>query len=265
MWGVTDLLHGNSLEGKVALVTGAAGEIGAASIQLMLTRGAKVVGVDRDVPALRRLGERLAAGDELVLLEGDVTAEASVSDYVIRTRDTFGRIDIFFNNAGIEGPVKPITDYALADFQRVMNVNVVGVFLGLKHVIPVMLAGGGGAIINTSSTAGLTGSPGVCAYNASKHAVIGLTRSACAEWAKKGITVNAITPGPIASRMMTSLEEGLMPGQAKDLRARLSERIPTGRYGSPEEVAKLVAFLASDDARYLNGAIFTVDGGYMVH
>jgi NAD(P)-dependent dehydrogenase (short-subunit alcohol dehydrogenase family) len=131
----------------------------------------------------------------------------------------------------------------------------------MKHVIPVMAAAGGGAIVNTSSTAGLTGSPGVCAYNASKHAVIGLTRSAAAEWASKGVRINSIAPGAIASRMMASLEEGFMPGHATDVRAALSAKIPVGRYGSPEEVAALVAFLASEDARYMHGAVFTIDGG----
>jgi NAD(P)-dependent dehydrogenase (short-subunit alcohol dehydrogenase family) len=160
--------------------------------------------------------------------------------------------------------VCPIGEYPLADFRRVIDVNVIGVFLGLKHVIPAMQATGGGSIVNSSSVAGLTGSPGICAYNASKHAVIGLTRSAAAEWAGKGIRINSINPGPIASRMMRSLEEGMAPGKADDMRAQFSAMIPAGRYGSPDEVAALAAFLASEDARYIHGAVFTIDGGFTV-
>jgi NAD(P)-dependent dehydrogenase (short-subunit alcohol dehydrogenase family) len=255
------MLDDNRLEGKIALVTGAGGEIGAATVRLMLARGARVVGVDRDAHALQRLGERLGSDSQFMGVEADVSSEDSVRGYVATCLAKFGRIDVFFNNAGIEGSVRPITEYSLSDFQRVMDVNVVGVFLGMKHVIPVMAAAGGGAIVNTSSTAGLTGSPGVCAYNASKHAVIGLTRSAAAEWASKGVRINSIAPGAIASRMMASLEEGFMPGHATDVRAALSAKIPVGRYGSPEEVAALVAFLASEDARYMHGAVFTIDGG----
>jgi NAD(P)-dependent dehydrogenase (short-subunit alcohol dehydrogenase family) len=131
--------------------------------------------------------------------------------------------------------VRPIAEYPLADFRRVLDVNVVGVFLGLKHVLPVIADAGGGAVINSSSVAGLTGTAGLCAYNASKHAVIGLTRSAAAEWGGRGIRVNSVNPGPIATRMMSSLEEGLSPGRAAKAREQFSAMIPALRYGTPEE------------------------------
>jgi NAD(P)-dependent dehydrogenase (short-subunit alcohol dehydrogenase family) len=258
------VLDSNRLDGKVALITGAGGEIGSATVRLMSSRGARIVAVDRDPQSLRRLGNGGKLNPDLITCEADVTDENGVRQYVDYAQSQAGRIDIFFNNAGIEGPVHPISKYPLADFRRVIDVNVVGVFLGLKHVIPVMAANGGGAIVNSSSVAGLTGTPGICAYNASKHAVIGLTRSAAAEWAGKGIRINSINPGPIASRMMRSLEEGLAPGKSDEMRAQFSAMIPAGRYGTAEEVAALVAFLASEDARYLNGAVFTIDGGFTV-
>jgi len=259
---MTDHQH---LGGKVALVTGAAGAIGEATVRLMLARKAGVIAVDRDIAALHRLGRSLDLGKQFCALEADVSSESSVQEFVAKGLASFGRIDILFNNAGIEGSVRPLTETSLADFERVMDINVLGVFLGMKHVIPIMAKNGGGAIINASSTAGLTGAAGVCAYNASKHAVIGLTRSACAEWAAQGIRINAVAPGPIDSRMMSSLESGFLPADPEAVRRQLTAMIPTGRYGSPEEVAAMVAFLASDEARYLNGTVFPIDGGYLVH
>jgi NAD(P)-dependent dehydrogenase (short-subunit alcohol dehydrogenase family) len=255
------MLDSIRLDGKVAVVTGAAGEIGAAAARLMAARGAAIVAVDLDKKALDRVVAELPKGT--IAVEADVSDEASVKAYVEKAKAAKGKIDIFFNNAGIEGHVAPITEYKLADFQKVLAVNVVGIFLGMKHVIPVMLATGG-SIINTSSVAGLTGTPGISAYNASKHAVIGLTRSAAVEWAPKGIRINSVNPGPIASRMMRSLEEGFQPGKADAVRSQFSAMIPIGRYGSAEEVATMVAYLASEDARYLTGAVFPVDGGMTV-
>lgn len=250
------------LAGKAALVTGAAGAIGAATVQLLLARGASVAAVDRPGVSFKPLIAACGEAENLVTLEADVTNEAQVADYVALARQAFGRIDIFFNNAGIEGVVKTVPDYPLAEFEKVMAVNVTGVFLGMKHVIPVMAAQtAGGAIINMSSVAGLIGSPGLSAYVASKHAVIGLTRSAAAEWASHGVRINTINPGPIESRMMRSIEGGVAPAGAQAAHDQFAQMIPARRYGTPEEVARLVAFLASDDAAYLNGSVYVVDGG----
>ncbi|MFN4171972.1 MAG: SDR family NAD(P)-dependent oxidoreductase, partial [Pseudorhodobacter sp.] len=157
--------------------------------------------------------------------------------------------------------VAPIPDVPTDGFREVLEVNVTGIFLGLKLVIPVMAKAGRGSIINSSSVAGLTGSPGLCAYVASKHAVLGLTRAAAVEWGGKGIRVNCINPGPIESRMMDAIEEGASPGDAAAVHDGFAATIPMKRYGTPEEVAGVVAFLASGDAAYVNGAAYTVDGG----
>jgi len=251
----------NDLAGKAALVTGAAGAIGAAKVELLLARGASVAAVDRPGVSFKPLIAACGETENLVTLEADVSDEGQVADYVSLARQAFGRIDIFFNNAGIEGVVKTVPDYPLEEFQKVMSVNVIGVFLGMKHVIPVMAAQGGGAIINMSSVAGLIGSPGLSAYVASKHAVIGLTRSAAAEWASHGVRINTVNPGPIESRMMRSIEGGVSPAGAQKAHEQFAQLIPAGRYGTPEEVARLVAFLGSDDAAYLNGSVYVVDGG----
>ena len=203
------------LENKVVVITGAAGAIGTATAKLMAERGATIFGVDIAGADWSRLKAALPAETKLVTTEADVTDEASVKAYVDKAKAELGRIDVFFNNAGIEGPVQPIESYPLDGFLKVLGVNVAGVFLGLKYVLPVMYAQGSGSVINTSSVAGLIGSPGMAGYNTSKHAVIGITRVAATEAAPKGVRVNCVNPGPIESRMMQSINSG----QAADAKA----------------------------------------------
>lgn len=250
----------HDMTGKIVLITGAAGAIGLASAKLLAKRGATIAAMDIKGADFGPLHAAIPDGDRLLVLEADVTEEASYAAAVAATIKKFDRIDIFFNNAGIEGPSAPIPDFPLDGFRKVMDVNVIGVFLGLKLVIPLMIKAGRGSIINSSSVAGMTGSPGLCAYVASKHAVLGLTRAAAVECGPKGVRVNCINPGPIDSRMMTSIEKGL-GAKAAEVHDAFAATIPMQRYGTPEEVAGLVAFLASDDAGYINGGAYTVDGG----
>lgn len=250
-----------SMSGKTVLITGAAGALGLATVRLLASRGASIAELDMVGTNFGPLQSAVADQKHLQVLEADVTDETAFAAAVATTVKTFGTIDVFFNNAGIEGPVAPIPDFPTEGFRRVMEVNVTGIFLGLKLVIPVMARAGHGSIINSSSVAGLTGSSGLCAYVASKHAVLGLTRAAAVEWGAKGIRVNCINPGPIESRMMASIEEGARPGDAATVHAGFAATIPMRRYGTPDEVAGLVAFLASDDAGYINGGAYTIDGG----
>lgn len=250
-----------SLDGKIALITGAAGALGVAAARLMAERGAKIAATDIAGADFGPLRAAIRDKSFLLVVEADVTDENSFAACVAATVDAYGTIDIFFNNAGVEGMVAPIPDFPLETFRKVMDVNVVGVFLGMKLVIPIMLKAGHGSIINSSSVAGLTGSPGLCAYVASKHAVLGLTRAAAVEWGAKGIRVNCINPGPIESRMMASIEKGASPDTPQTVHDGFAQTIPMKRYGTPEEVAGVVAFLASDDAAYVNGACHPIDGG----
>jgi NAD(P)-dependent dehydrogenase (short-subunit alcohol dehydrogenase family) len=249
------------LDGKVAVVTGAAGVIGTATLRLLAERGARIVAVDRREQDLKAAIKDLPDTAEALALEADVTEEDEVAGYVRAAVDRFGSIDVFYNNAGIEGDVKPITEYPLESFRKVIDVNVVGVFLGLKHVLPVMLRQNSGSIINTASIAGLIGSPQIAVYSASKHAVIGLTKSAAWECTGTGVRVNCVCPGLIDSRMLSSIIQGRNGGNAPPPHEKLVERIPARRLGQASEVASIVAFLASDEASYVSGSAYTVDGG----
>jgi NAD(P)-dependent dehydrogenase (short-subunit alcohol dehydrogenase family) len=191
-----------------------------------------------------------------------VSQEADVEAYVSRTVDRFGQIDIFFNNAGIEGRVVNIVDSEVADFDRVIAVNVRGVYLGLRAVLRVMQRQDrGGSIVNTASIAGLRGSAGVAPYIASKHAVIGLTRSAAREAAAFGVRVNAVAPGYIDTRMIRALNEARSPHDPRTAREAMEQQVPLRRYGTPGEVANLVTWLLSEEARYITGAVHVVDAG----
>ncbi len=248
--------------GKVALITGAGNGIGRAAALGFAKGGAKVVAVDRDQAAGEEtVGLVRQNGGEARFVAADVTQSAQVQAYVKAALDAYGAIDCFFNNAGIEGSVAPTAEYDEAVFDSVIAVNVKGVFLGLRHVLPVMLKQQRGAVVNTASVAGLVASPGMPAYVASKHAVIGLTKTAAGEVARAGVRVNAVCPGPIDTRMIHSLESMLNPGDPNSVGARYQSNIPLGRYGTAEEIANLVLFLCSDLAGNITGAQYVADGG----
>jgi NAD(P)-dependent dehydrogenase (short-subunit alcohol dehydrogenase family) len=249
-------------KGKVALITGAGNGIGRATAVGFARDGARVVVVDRDTAGGEgTVGIIRQQGGEAMFVAADVTKSADVQAYVKAALDTYGTIDCFHNNAGIEGNVAPTAEYDEAMFDTVMGVNVKGVFLGLRHVLPVMLKQKHGAIVNTASVAGLVASPGMPAYVASKHAVIGLTKTAAGEVARSGVRVNAVCPGPIDTRMIHSLETMLSPNDPGSIGERYQSNIPIGRYGTAEEVANVVLFLCSDLAGNITGAQYVVDGG----
>ncbi|HWL23271.1 MAG TPA: SDR family oxidoreductase [Ureibacillus sp.] len=249
------------LDGKVAVITGGSGGIGKVVAKRFLEEGAKVVLVDLVQGALDEVKAELDSLGEVLAVQADVTKEEDVKNYVDQAVAKFGTIDVFFNNAGIEGKVQPITEISLEDFEKVQHVNVRGVFLGLKHVIPVMTKNGSGSIINTSSVAGLGGTPGVAPYVTSKHAVIGLTKVAALEVASSNIRVNSIHPSPVNTRMMRSLEAGFAPDNAEGAKEQFAAGIPLGRYGESEDIANLVLFLASDESSFITGAQYRIDGG----
>ena len=245
---------------KVVLITGGARGLGAAAAKAFLAEGAKVAIVDISSDLLAQAATDLGVGpDRLITIVADVSKEEDVKRYVDQTVSSFGTIDVFFNNAGIEGKVAPIVDQKTEDFDRVMAINVRGSWLGMKYVLPVMYAKKSGSIINTSSIGGLVAGPlPVSPYVTSKFAIHGMTRIAAHEAAPYNVRVNSIHPSPANTAMMRSLESGSGASQED-----IARSIPLGRYAEGEDIANMVLFLASEKSSFVTGSQFRVDGGML--
>lgn len=247
-------VRGDLLRDKVALITGASRGIGAAAARVFARAGAAVVLAARDEQALEVVaGEIRASGGRALAVPTDVSDPVAFERLVSRTLDTYGHLDAAFNNAADGHRPMPLAEIPLEDFDRTVRVNLRGVFVGMKYEIPAMLASGGGAIVNMSSTAGLTGNPGIASYVATKHGILGLTKVAALDYAQRNIRVNAVAPGTIFTHRLAVVPD--------DVRAQMAQRMPIGRLGQPEEVGRTVAWLCSDEASLVTGATITIDGG----
>ncbi len=245
---------------KTAIVTGAAGGIGFAVAKLFVGNGCNVLAVDLNESSLREQVES-SGSNQLSYCAADVTVAEDNARMVQLATERYGGVDILVANAGIEGQIKSIMDYDDEVFDQVIAVNVKGVWNGIRAVVPSMIQRGGGSIVVTSSVAGLRGGAMLAPYCTSKHAIIGLVRSAAKEFAGAGIRVNTVNPSPVETRMMRSLERGMNPQDANAAKERITATVPLQRYAEPEEVANLMLFLASDESSFITGAVHAVDGG----
>ncbi len=251
-----------SMKGKVAVITGGAGMIGHASAVSLAKAGADIMLVDINGEALGARGGAIEAlGVRVETQVADVSNASDVAAYVKSALQKFGRIDAFFNNAGIEGKLGPTHEYDEAEFDRIIAVNLKGIFLGLRHVLPVMLSQGQGTVVNTGSIASERGLAGACAYNASKHAVIGLTRTAASEVGPSGVRVNAVMPGVIETPLLEAMLRMMFDGDVEAGKRVLGKVATLNRIGLPTEIGEVVTFLLSDSASFVNGAAWAVDGG----
>ena len=251
-----------NFSGQVALVTGAAGGIGRAVALALGQVGAKVLLVDIAKDAgLHTQSLIKDVGGEAMFVQADVSDPEQVQNYVNTAVQAWGRIDIFMNNAAWQGEIHSLVDYPLDVFEKVMNINVRGVFLGLKYVLPIMIQQGKGAVVNTASLGSFLATRKLGPYTASKHAVMGLTKTAALEVARKGIRVNAVCPGPVDTEMLREIEASQATGSAEQLRAQRTASIPDGRYADPVEVANLMLYLASDLSSHITGQGIQINGG----
>jgi len=248
------------LEGKVSIITGGSGGIGAAAARLFAAEGSRVMLVDLNEGKLKALVAEIGAARAAYTV-ADVSDEAATQGYVDATVARFGGVDAALLNAGIEGKVAPLAEQTAAMFDKVMAVNVRGVWLGVRSLLPAMEKRGGGAIVITSSTAGIRAIANLSPYIASKHAVIGIMRAAAIEGAPANIRVNTVNPSPIDTRMIVSLEEQTGHSRGAGSNQPMAGATPLKRYGEPEEVARLMLFLASDESSFCTGGVYMVDGG----
>ena len=247
--------YSNRFNGKVAFVTGAASGIGRATAIAFAAEGARVAILDLTDDALRDTADAIQnAGGEVLVIACDVSKPEQVEAAVARTVETFGRVDVAFNNAGVENKVAPVAEIELDEWDRILDINLRGTFVCMKHELAQMVRQGSGVVINTSSGAGVRGVAGGAAYAASKHAIIGLTKSAALDYAKSNIRVNAILPGNIETPMMDRFTGGDIQ-KAIDLE-------PVGRLGKPEEIADAVLWMSANLGAFVTGASISVDGGW---
>jgi NAD(P)-dependent dehydrogenase (short-subunit alcohol dehydrogenase family) len=252
--------HGSGVDGKVVLVTGGASGLGQAAVGLLVGGGARVVVADlQEDRGEQVVADARGAGGEAVFCRTDVTKEEDVAAAVGTALDRWGRLDGALNNAGTTGPSNNTVEYSLEDWNRVLTLNLTSVFLCLKHEVPPMVAQGGGAIVNTSSGAGLVGFAGLPAYVASKHGVVGITRAAALEYIRSGVRINAVCPGSTRTPML----EGFMAGDPAIERA-MANSAPIGRLARPEEIAQAMVWLLSEEASFMVGHALAVDGGAVV-
>lgn len=249
---------------KVVLITGAGSGLGRATALQIAKEGAKLSLVDLNLVGLEETKETIlaeVANAEILLITANVANETEVEGFVSKTVETFGKIDGFFNNAGVEGKQNLTEDFGVEEFQKVLAVNLNGVFFGLKHVLKVMKEQGFGSVVNTASVGGIRGVGNQSGYAASKHGVVGLTRNSAIEYGQFGVSIKAIAPGAILTPMVEGSLKQMNPENWEEVGKQFVQPNPMKRFGKPEEVGYLVAFLLSDEANFINAAVVPIDGG----
>lgn len=253
-----------SLKGKSIIITGAGMGLGLATAEEVAKQGGKLTLVDYNEEALKEAKKSITekySDAEVLTVVADVSDEEAVKNYVNKAKETYGRIDGFYNNAGIEGRQAPLTEYDLGVFKKVVDINLMGVYYGMRYIIPIMQEQKYGRIVNVASVGGIRGVMNQTAYVATKHAVSGMTKNAALEYGKDGITTNAIAPGAILTPMVAEAFKQVNPDDPKAAEAEYASQNPTKRLGLPNEVASVVTFLMSEGAGYVSGQTIAIDGG----